>query len=300
VITFRASVPGSEVQAVLKGQADLFNMLHAPAAVEKEVALARPAQVHRDRFQFTYWIAFDTVRPPFDQRAARRAVAVAVDREHLAELMQQGREQAACGLPPPGFPGYDPSCPFAENVGSTRRWTPDLREARRLVARSGTAGMRVEIYWPSAAEPFAASGRYVTRLLHRIGYDARLHPINHYPPTPAEAAVLNVSSIGWSSDLNTAADYYLPMFACDSPDGNSPGRFCDHRLDALAGRAIRLAESDPGAADRLWRTIFAQLRDDAIVVPMAHGGKSTLLSERVGNYQFGDSVGPLYDQMWVR
>ena len=220
VITFQDVVAGSQVQAVLDGRANLFNLLHAPAEVEKEVALARPAQVRRDQFQFTYWIAFDTVRPPFDQRAARRAVAVAVDREHVAELMQQGQEQAACGLPPPGFPGYDPSCPFAETEGSTRRWTPDLREARRLVARSGTAGMPVEIYWTSFDEPFAAAGRYVARLLHRIGYDARLHLIPYFPPTPDESSDLNVSAIGWTSDLNTAADYYQPMFTCNSPDGN--------------------------------------------------------------------------------
>ena len=68
----------------------------------------------------------------------------------------------------------------------------------------------------------------------------------------------------------------------------------------LAARASEVGESDPGYANRLWQQVYRTITDKAVVVPAAHGIESYLVSERVGNYQTGAWLGPLYEQMWVR
>ena len=62
--------------------------------------------------------------------------------------------QPTCQMLPPGFQGYTPSCPFTANPNPAGTWTgPDLAKARRLVAASGTRGMKVEFWGAAGAMP---------------------------------------------------------------------------------------------------------------------------------------------------
>ena len=40
--------------------------------------------------------------------------------------------------------------------------------------------------------------------------------------------------------------------------------------------------------------------DQAPVVPLTNGKSLSLVSRRVGNYQYSQQTGVLYDQLWVR
>ena len=89
----------------------------------------------------------NTKRPPFDDARARRAVAYAVDRGRLVEGLG-GSDLAAptCQLLPPNFPAYRRYCPYTVRPTEGGAWTaPDLERARKLVAESGTKGMRVDV-----------------------------------------------------------------------------------------------------------------------------------------------------------
>ena len=83
--------------------------------------------------------------PPFDDERVRQALNVAVDRRAVVRAV--GGPAAAtptCQILPPNFPGYVRYCPYD---------APDLRTARRLVAASGTRGMRVSCGRPSSSRP---------------------------------------------------------------------------------------------------------------------------------------------------
>ena len=78
---------------------------------------------------------------------ARQAVAYAVDRGRLVERLG-GEDLAApaCQLLPPNFPAYRRYCPHTLRPTEGGAWTaPDLERARKLVAESGTKGMRVDV-----------------------------------------------------------------------------------------------------------------------------------------------------------
>ncbi len=79
----------------------------------------------------TIYIAFDTNRPPFDDRRVRQALALGVDKQRLASVHWQVTP-ATGGLVPPGMPGHVPGLAPPH----------DLPAARRLMAEAGYPGGR--------------------------------------------------------------------------------------------------------------------------------------------------------------
>ncbi len=114
---------------------------------------------------------------PFDNVDARRAIAFATDRAELARLTAaSGRsERATCQMLPPNSRGYVPFCPYTQRPEpASAASPPDLDRARRLVARSGTAGTSVEVHVPSEDAAVRSTGRWFVRQLRLIGYTASL------------------------------------------------------------------------------------------------------------------------------
>jgi hypothetical protein len=100
--------------------------------------------------------------------------------------------------------------------------------------------------------------RYVTTLLTRLGYRARLKVAT---PTklsklqsatrdsPARAQVLGIA--GWGPDYPAASDFFalsVDSFTC----GASMSALCEPRLERQIRRAARIESREPRAADALW------------------------------------------------
>jgi peptide/nickel transport system substrate-binding protein len=77
-------------------------------------------------------------------------------------------------------------------------------------------------------------------------------------------------------------------------------KFCDPAIDAEATKAATTQSSDHVAANAAWARIDRGLVDKAAAIPLFTQQSATLLSKRVGNYQFSPQWGPLLDQLWVR
>jgi oligopeptide transport system substrate-binding protein len=97
-----------------------------------------PSQQHKgERFsipaQIAAFVAFDLSQPPFDNREIRRAFALAIDRERLADVVLEGYHfPATGGLVPPGVPGHVP--------GIALPYDPD--RGRQLLEEAGFPGGR--------------------------------------------------------------------------------------------------------------------------------------------------------------
>ena len=167
--------PPAQVAAVERGTADAATfLLDLPSPLVRHLAIRYASQLHADSLGETEYVFLNTRVPPFDHLAARRAVNEGIDRSRLVGLA--GGPDAAtvtCQILPPGFPGYRPYCPYGVHPSANGAWTgPDLARARRLVALSGTSGMRVQVWAP---EHHSAVATYVAGLLRRIGYQASAH-----------------------------------------------------------------------------------------------------------------------------
>jgi peptide/nickel transport system substrate-binding protein len=308
-ITVRLGVNQSRaVHAVERGDADY---------VDGAVALESPrllgtlftryaGQVQTNAQFATRYLFLNTRVPPFDNLDARRAVNFAVDR-NAAVALEGGpyTAQPTCQILPPNYPGSAPYCPYTAHPGPAQRWSaPDLRTARRLIARSHTRGMRVDVWGP---DPFK-HGRFAVRLLDELGYRAhlRLLPATSYWRYISDSR--NKAQIGlvvWISDYPAPSDYLEQLFACESFHPGDPfqvnwSEFCDPEADRLMDGALRRQATDQGAADALWVRAERRMVDQAAALPLDTPKQVDVISRRVGDYQYNPQWGVLLDQLWVR
>jgi peptide/nickel transport system substrate-binding protein len=289
------------VRAVERGAADYaFGALsQAPAAQVDDVFTRYADRVYSNPLPSTIYMSLNIRTPPFDNVDARRALNYAVDRRAVAEL--EGGPQIAqptCQILPPSFPGYRPYCPYTHDPNADGKWTaPDLDQARRLVARSRTYGMRVTLFDLG----YDSETRYVEGVLHRLGYHVRLRRLS---PDNASAYFLDprhraqILRMGWYADYPAAADFLQPFFSC-AAFRTAESNFCDPAAQRLMARAQALqAERSPSEA--AWARVDRRLVDAAAAVPLTNMKSADLVSRRVGNFQFSAYPIVRLDQLWVR
>jgi len=89
-----------------------------------------PEVVRIDPWLGSYFYMFNTTRPPFDDVRVRKALAMTVDRDAIAESIMQGIVEPAYALVPPDTLGYYPPETFSY----------DPEQARALMAAAGYPG----------------------------------------------------------------------------------------------------------------------------------------------------------------
>jgi len=272
------------------------------------IATRYAGQLHSTPTAGMNYAFLNTRTPPFDNVDVRRALNYAVDRSTFVALYGGGRyAQAMCQFLPANFPGHRPYCPYTAGAGGGRPWSaPDLVRARRLIARSHTRGMRITVL-TGPLSPFKPWAREIKTLLDKLGYRATLRVF----PTP-DAYFLYIADSrhraqigpsGWFPDY-PAASSTLQLLRCDAfaaanPTQQNYSEFCDRRADQLANHASQLPAGDV-RADTLWAAVDKRVTDQAATLPLIAPNSITFVSKRVGNYQYSQQSGVLYDQLWVR
>jgi peptide/nickel transport system substrate-binding protein len=307
-IVFRLRLRGdAAVSAVERGDADVS--LGVPARRLEEVTTRYASQLHVNPAPGTMFFVFLNTRlPPFDDVRARRALSYAVDRDAVTRALGgQNFAQPLCQIRPPSVAGYRPYCPYTIDPSATGEWkAPDLARARRLIAASGTKGMRVTLWaWRENIEPAALQ---VVSTLRKLGYRTtlrRVATIDHYFPKVLDKQThAQAGMFGWIGASGELPSYVLPYLTCSAigpaSRNNNPGFFCDKRIDAVIEHALSVEATDPNAAAKLWPTVEREVLDLAPWVPLFTPQRAHLVSRRVGNYQYSPTLGVLLDQLWVR
>lgn len=78
----------------------------------------------------TYYTIFQTTKPPFDNIKVRQAIAHAIDRESICNIVMSGTATPAYGMLPKGFPGYQ-----VDRIKPYQAF--DIELARKLMAEAG-------------------------------------------------------------------------------------------------------------------------------------------------------------------
>jgi ABC-type transport system substrate-binding protein len=302
--------PRQAVSGIERGHADV--LLAPPADALGQLATHYTSQLHSGPLAATMALTLNTRIPPFNRLAARRALNYAINRNMVIAL--NGGPLAAqptCQILPPTMPGYQPYCPYTLQPGPGGAWTaPDLAQAEQLVRASGTRGDKVTVVAGNfgAPLPTSATGRYVVSVLDKLGYRASLRILgqNRYWGLLGDSRDrVQAGFFPWSQDYPVPSDFVGPLLSCGSflpasPANLNTAEFCDPRIDAQAQHAHTLQLRAPAAAVGRWAAIDRELVDEAPWVPLYNPRDLTVLSARVGNYQFHPYWSLLLDQLWVR
>jgi YVTN family beta-propeller protein len=296
-----------EAAAIEAGQADWTN---DPLPGIAGLAARFPAQVHINPLPAIVYTSFNTRVAPFNHPQVRRAFSLAADRRRFVALLG-GPAQAipSCQILPPGIPGYRPYCPFTANPGPSGTWTgPDLASARKLVAASGTKGMRVTVW--SDTLPFDPQiGTFTVSVLRELGYRATLHMASHNAVVQATSnSQRRIQATGsvWFADYPSASDFLDLFFRCsafrlDDPAATRNGSFfCDPAADRLMNQADNEQATDPQQAATTWAKADRAVTYAAPWTILANLNNIDFLSTRVTNYQYNPFLGVLLDQLQIR
>jgi len=296
----------SAVNAILNGQAD---GMYEPVPVGRLAQLStdHPGQLRVSSMNAWWYAPLNVNLPPFDDVRVRQALNYAVDRDALVALFG-GTALAApvCTILPPDMPGHSAHCDYTQNPGS--HWSaPDMDRAHALVEASGTRGQKVTVVSEDSVTSRAV-GAYLQSVLADLGYDAALQSISgdiQFTYIQNSNNKVQISVTQWYQDYPAASNFLHVLFGCDSftPGSDSSvnmSGFCDRALDNRMKATMRLAVTDPAAAQQEWGQIDRDMMQLAPAVPLFTPRHIDLISKRVGNYQFSNRYRWLLGNSWVQ
>ena len=188
----------------------------------------------------TYFFRLNIRKPPLDDVRVRRALALSIDRQLIAEKILPGGRQPASSFVPPFLKGYTPPVHNAF----------DLAAARQFLADAGHAGGQglppLEILYNNS-EILRSVAEAIQQMWHRdLGIDARL--VNQeYKVVMASrrAGDFQILLGDWTADYLDATTF-LDLWRRDS--GNNYTGWSDPAYDALASRVDATVDSAARAA----------------------------------------------------
>jgi ABC-type transport system substrate-binding protein len=227
----------------------------------------------------TSYMSMDTSQPnngPLSKVAVRQAIAMAIDKDAIVQILHGAATKGTCILPP-DMPGYDPTCP-----GST--FDPVAAKAA-LAAAGYPNGFETTLY-TDTTDPDPAIGQSIQQDLAKIGitakvisqsFDTFLNTIE----TPHKAPLVFV---GWFEDYPDASDFIDPILSCAAAvkGGANAAWYCNKDVDAQAAAAR--GEIDPAKRITQYQAIVKAIMADAPWVPLFYQDLYEMKSKRVGGF----------------
>ncbi|WP_338046160.1 ABC transporter substrate-binding protein [Polyangium spumosum] len=213
-------------------------------------------------------IFMNTELPPFDVRAVRRAVALAIDPSVLEKV--RGEARATSRVLPEGIPG-------AEGLPSMRRHdlAAALEEMRHagypFDPATGRGGYPHPVDYLAPADTFEQQAAEIfAQQLARIGIRVRLR-LTSYATYLAEASRRRTTPMGWAgwkADFPDPGNFFEPTLssrAIDDEHSQNYAFFAHEELDRVLAAAS--SERDPEARRRLFLRAEEIVRDEAPWAP---------------------------------
>lgn len=266
---FPVADPGVDERAFRAGQVHLtYDILPDRLDAWRREA---PDRLRVDPFLETFYVRFNTTRPPFNDVRVRRALSLAIDREAIAGPVMRGSRQPAYSLVPPDTAGYT----------STAAIRTDFAEARRLLAAAGFPEgknfPRFEV--KMNADPVNTKVFEAIQQMWRkeLGIDCTLSSEDfRVYLTTMQSLDFDVLRSRWVGDFNDPATF-TDLFT--STSGNNNTGWKNPGYDRLIASAAR--ELDTDRRFTLLREAEALVLDEAPATPVFYGTRTYLIHPHV-------------------
>ncbi len=234
-----------------------------------------PATLRADPFLRTYFLRFNTTRPPFDNPKLRRALALAIDRDTISRTLLHASHAPAHHFVPPGFPGFE----------SRHRVSDDFAAARALLAEAGYPGgkglppfeiqVRTDELQPRVIEAVQAMWQ------RELGVQATIAQLEQKTSIQNQRTLAYiVGANGWVGDYADPVTF-LELFVTNG-GGNWTG-WGEPAYDRALAEAARTP--DQPRRFELFQEAEAILLTQAPVIPLVFGARNYLIHPAVRGWE---------------
>ncbi len=243
-----------------------------------------PKLVHGSPFLATYYFAFNTRRPPFDDARVRNALAIAVDRKWMADKMLAAGNEPAWGLLPGSLRGSGADAASITPLSGPQSRAARMANATDLLKQAGYDAknpLRFEIRFNSSAEHRRAAVAMAT-MWRDIGVEAKLlnsESSLHFDSL--KRGDFDMARSGWVADF-PAPENFLSVHRSDAGAQNYSG-YANPAYDAALDAA--LAEADPTIRSAKMRVAEEMLIADMPILPLYFYVTRALVNPNVIGWQ---------------
>jgi peptide/nickel transport system substrate-binding protein/oligopeptide transport system substrate-binding protein len=236
----------------------------------------------------TQYLGLNCAMAPFDRLAVREAVAHAIDKERVLQLID-GRGVVARTILPPTMPGHDPML-----AGPAH----DAGAARRDLAAALPAGAQVTL-WSQRDDGPLRVAQSIQQDLGAIGMRVRIKPVDF--PALIEAVrypgQVPMFLLGWEADFPDPSNFLTVLLHSRGRGRNNNTFYGNDAVDALLDLAG--AEPAPARRLRLFRKAEARILRDVPWVPLYHPVTVSVRHPRVRGFALHPLRPARFESVWV-
>lgn len=237
----------------------------------------------------TQYVGFNCALPPFDRPEVRRALALAIDRERLVELVD-GRGTVARGIVPPAMDGF---------AGDVIPMPYDPAAARRDLDAAGLGEGLSTTLWTQRDDGPLRLAQSMQQDLQAVGVQVTLKPVDF--PALIEA-VRNPGQVpmfllGWEADLPDPSNFLTVLLHSRARGTNNNAFYSNLAVDALLDAAEPVI--DPSQRLARYREAEAMILNEAPWLPLYHPVTVVVRHPRLRGYRVHPVRPPRFETAWV-
>lgn len=241
------------------------------------------------------FLSLPTKIKPFGDVRVRKAVAMAIDKQKMARILEGSAVATGGGFLPPNTPWYQPHVSYEL----------DRTEAKKLLAEAGLSrGFKAELMVYNYS-PWIDMAESVQGDLAQIGITVTLKSL---PPgefdTETNTLKDKLPMIIWDWGVaggspSTVFDSAFTSAALKEGCCNYP-RFSEPSLDALIAKAHKVSFAESVEVYKQAETVV--VRDLALWVPLVYLGDTQIVSSRIRGYRIANYIGgtrKIFQDYWI-
>jgi peptide/nickel transport system substrate-binding protein len=272
----------TEAEQVLDNQVDNFDAGDTvPAALLSQVKSQAADRFSLQPVETTYYFFLNQSKPPFNNKLAREAVNIAVNRQAF-ERLAGGTIDPGCYLLPTGIVGHPTQpCPWG-TLGSS-----DVAKAKSLIQQAHLVGAPVTVYGEQVS-PVEQWVEYYAGVLKSIGFNVTIKFVDgsiYFPTVGSRTADPQTGYSAWAEDFPNPVDFYLLVNANSiQPIGNRDRSYVDDpHIQSELAKLDQVPSSQLQSVASQWSALDYYVASQADELVFGYGTAPKFFSNRI-NY----------------
>ena len=221
------------------------------------------------------YLVFNVEEEPFDELAVRKAIAMTIDRQAIAENVYNGTVEPLYSMNPVGLAGHIDA--FADEYGET----PDVEGATQVLEDAGLdVPLDLEIWWTPSHYGDLSADEYteIQRSLEESGlFNVTLESTEWDAYTEAAfTGQYPAYQLGWFPDYPDADNYLASFYSSDTFLANG---YSNREVDDLI--ATEKASTDQAERVAAFEEIQRIAAEDVPIVPIWQGAQVAAVREGI-------------------